>query len=75
MKAILEFTLPEEQHEFDAAINGGGYKAVIWEVYQRLRTVVKYECEGLPPETVAAYEDIRDFLFEELEVRNLDIFS
>ena len=35
MKAILEFNLPEEQEEFDAAVNGGVCKDMLDEVWQQ----------------------------------------
>lgn len=36
MKATLSFNLPEEQEEFQAAIDAGKYRAALWEVSQRV---------------------------------------
>ena len=40
--ATLRFTLPEEQAEYDAARLGRQMAATIWEIDQRLRSLVKH---------------------------------
>jgi hypothetical protein len=42
LKAILEFSLPEERLEFDAAKNGLALKVAIREVDTQLRNDIKY---------------------------------
>lgn len=42
MKAILEFNLPEEQVEFELAVNGTKAQASLWEIDQWLRAQYKY---------------------------------
>ena len=42
MKAILEFNLPEEKEEFDAASKGMDWALVAWEIDQHLRNELKY---------------------------------
>ncbi len=42
-KATLTFQLPEEQAEFDCAVNGTTYSSVIDEVKERFRNKAKYE--------------------------------
>ena len=42
MKAILEFTLPEDQIDFDLAVNGAKAQATLWEMDQWLRAQYKY---------------------------------
>lgn len=42
MKAILEFNLPEDQHDFDLAVNGAKAQVTLWEMDQWLRTQYKY---------------------------------
>ena len=37
MKAVLEFTLPDEEVEFMEAVNGGMFKHVLWQLDQKLR--------------------------------------
>ena len=43
MKAILEFNLPEDKEEFDAASRGMDWALVAWEIDQLLRNKLKYE--------------------------------
>ena len=43
MKAILEFDLPEDQEQFDAANRGMDWALVAWETDQLLRKKLKYE--------------------------------
>jgi hypothetical protein len=43
MKAVLEFDLPEENIEFQSAINGHKYKRAIWDFDQLLRSEMKYK--------------------------------
>ena len=42
MKAILEFNLPEDQIDFDLAVNGAKTQATLWEMDQWLRAQYKY---------------------------------
>lgn len=49
-KATLEFNLPDEQGEFDAAVNGREALAVLCEVDDRLRSLLKH---GEPTEAEA----------------------
>lgn len=42
MKATLEYTLPEETHEFEIACNGGKYRAIVSEIKESLRTWKKH---------------------------------
>lgn len=42
-KAILEFNIPEDQHEFDLAVNAGKYSAFLWHLENNVfRTNIKY---------------------------------
>jgi hypothetical protein len=42
MKATLTFTLPEEQVEFDTAIQASAAKSMLWDFAQQLRSWQKY---------------------------------
>ncbi len=70
-KAILEFSLPEENEEFDSAKNGGLYKSVLWELDQYLRGRLKYET--LPDPIHDALQLTRDKLWELVKDDNLDL--
>jgi hypothetical protein len=42
MKAKLEFNLPDDEHEFQMAIQGASMHSVLWEMDQWLRAQYKY---------------------------------
>ena len=42
MKAILEFNLPEDNTEFEMAVNASKMYSVLWEMDQWLRAQYKY---------------------------------
>lgn len=71
MKAVLEFTLPDEEVEFMEAVNGGMFKHVLWQLDQNLRGKLKYEtltdCE------YKCYDTIRKDLYRLLNANNLTI--
>ncbi|MFN6189744.1 MAG: hypothetical protein ACK48S_02315 [Planctomycetia bacterium] len=60
----LRYTLPEEQGEFDAAINGRKAFLALWEIDQRLRSLLKH---GEPSsETGQLAEEIRQMIPPEM---------
>jgi len=60
MKAILEFNLPEEKEEFNAASKGMDWALVAWDTDQLLRNKLKYE-EHVH-DTRKTLEEIRELL-------------
>jgi hypothetical protein len=62
MKATLEFNLPDDQHEFDLAIQGSKMYSALWDISQELRTLWKYE--ELSEEEWKMVERIRDKFYE-----------
>ena len=71
MKAVLEFDLPEDNHDFQAAINGSNYRSAIWEFDQLLRSEMKYK--ELSNETYKALDYCRKEFRKILEQDNLFI--
>jgi hypothetical protein len=71
MKAVLEFDLPEDNYDFQAAINGNNYKTAIYNFDQLLRSEMKYK--ELSNETYNAYEWCREELRKILAEDNLFI--
>ena len=65
MKATLEFNLPDDQHEFDMAVQGGKMYLALWDISRELRTLWKYE--ELSEEEWKMVERIRDKFFEILD--------
>jgi len=62
MKAILEFTLPEDQAAFAAAQRGERYLGALRDVSLALRDRVKYGQHN--EATVAMLTDLRLFLYQ-----------
>jgi len=64
MKAILEFNLPEDNNEFEEAVNGWKWSLAMWELDQYLRTNTKYAPDSQPQEVYDALIAAREKLFE-----------
>ena len=60
MIATLTFNLPDEQEEFQDAVNGNAYKAVIWQIDMYLRSQLKHG--ELPESEYDKVQEIRDEL-------------
>ena len=62
--ATLTFELPDEQHDFDAAIQGRDALVVLWDIDQRCRSLIKHgdPCE----ETRRLAEEIRAMIPAEM---------
>lgn len=59
-KATLSFTLPEEQAEFQAAVEGQAARSLLWEIDQHCRGLIKH---GNLPEEIDRYlQEIRDLI-------------
>ena len=43
MKAILEFNLPEEEEQFNAANKGMDWALLVWHIDQFIRNKIKYK--------------------------------
>ena len=64
MIATLRFTLPDEQAEYDAARLGSEAMQVLWQIDQRLRSLMKY---GAPcGETRILCDELRAMIPNEL---------
>lgn len=75
MKAILEFDLPREQHEFENAAQGGNYRATVQEIAEMLRQKVKYGPEAQHSAVTLAYDEIQGNLFEIANKNKVDVFD
>jgi hypothetical protein len=71
MKAILEFNLPEENHEWGNAIEGAKMRSVLWEMDQWLRAKMKYE--DLPNHQYEVYKECRKYLRDLTIEENIDL--
>ena len=70
-KATLHFTLPEEAEEFQTALDGSAWAAVVWDLDQYLRGCIKYN--ELSDEIEASLQRVRDKLHEEINNRDLSL--
>ncbi len=71
MTATLTFSLPEEQEEFDRAVQGGNWRMIAEDLDAHLRSRLKHE--DLPDEVHAALEQARTHLYTLLEERGLSL--
>jgi len=62
MKATIEFRLPEEQNEFQLAINASNWYCIVWDFDQILRNLIKYNSPKYSEEILTALEDMRNEL-------------
>jgi hypothetical protein len=73
MKATLEFTLPEEQVEFDCAVDGVKWMSAMWDLDQYLRKKIKYESEEMSEDTFKAFEECHEKLHQILNEEELKL--
>ena len=59
MKAILEFNLPEEEEQFNAANKGMDWALIAWDMDQLLYNKLKHE-PGLVTSELMQIEEIRE---------------
>jgi len=57
MKAVLEFNLPDDKTEFDAASKAMDWAILAWDMEQFIRNRLKYQTEKL--ETSSAEEELQ----------------
>ena len=69
MKAKLIFNLPEEQEEFNDAVNGTSFKSVVWELDQYMRSQLKHG--ELTDDVHDKVQEIRDQLHSILNDNNV----
>ena len=75
MKATLEFNLPEDQPEFNTALQGSDWKHVCWQMDQYLRTKVKYAPDEMSQEKYDALEEIREEFNRIMIENNVDLYT
>jgi coproporphyrinogen III oxidase len=72
MKAILEFNLPEDDHEFEMATTGAKMHSVLWEMDQWLRAQYKYMPDvEYSEDKYNTYEKCREHLRELIRENNV----
>ena len=71
MKAKLTFNLPEDQAEFDFAVQGSKMYSALWDISQELRALWKYE--ELTDEEFKIVEKIRNKFYEILDENQIKL--
>jgi hypothetical protein len=71
MKAKLIFNLPEDQNEWENAVNANAMYCALWDIQQELRTLWKYE--ELSEDEWKIVERIRNKFFDILEENNINL--
>lgn len=74
MKSILEFNLPDDSEEFEAACNGRKYALILWEIDQWLRAKTKYAPDTMTDEEYRAYELCRNELRDLINDAGVKLF-
>ena len=72
MKAILEFTLPEEQHEHQDALQGSTWKWAVDDLFSYLKSEIKHADHSA--EEYAVFDKVREKMAEILEERDLRVW-
>ena len=72
MKAKLTFNLPDDQHEWDNAVNANSMYLALWDISQELRSMWKYQAYNTEEE-YAIVETIRDKFYEILQEHNINL--
>jgi len=72
MKAILEFSLPDEQYELNSSLNGEKWKGVVYNIDNWLRASIKYN-QGLDGNTIDVLQELRGRIADEMLEENLSL--
>jgi hypothetical protein len=74
MKAILEFNLPEDQEEFDAASKAWKYRAAVSQVDRYLRDQLKYNSDNLQDNEYKLLEALRTRLYQDFQEHDVELY-
>ena len=75
MEINLTFTLPDEQHLLDDALDGGKWRNVVEDIDNKLRGIVKYNTDGHSEEYTRVTEEIRMYILDKLHDYKLSLFE
>ena len=72
MKATLEFNLPDDEHEFQAAVNGAKMRLALWDIDQWLRGQTKHAPDDMSQDTYDALILSREKLHQIMNSYNVN---
>jgi hypothetical protein len=70
MIARLEFDLPDERFEFECAANAEKWRAIVWELDQSLRDLIKYS-DHKNSLDIPTMIDVREMIRDKMNGENL----
>ena len=73
MKAILKFELPDDQEEYELAVNAPKMYSALWDIKQLIRSKLKYNPDGLTDVELRQWEVIQDEFYCILDIKNLKL--
>jgi hypothetical protein len=73
MKAILEFELPDDQEEYEYAVNASKMYNALWQIKQLLRAKLKYNPDELTDVELKQWEFMQDEFHCILDNKNLKL--
>ena len=73
MKAILEFELPDDQSEYELAVNAEKMYNALWEIKQLIRSKLKYNPDELTDVELRQWEIMQDEFYCILDNNNLKL--
>ena len=73
MKAIIEFELPDDQSEYEMAVDAPKMYNALWPIKQLLRAKLKYNPDGLTDVELRQWEVIQDEFYCILNQQNIKL--
>ena len=73
MKAILEFELPDDQEEYEMAVDAPKMYSALWDIKQLIRSKLKYNPDSLTDIELKQWEIIQDEFYCILDNHNLKL--
>ena len=70
MKATLEFTLPDDDQDFDDASKGHEWHGMVEDIFERIRQRLKWGVD-MPEAVVNELTELQQIMFDELNDRKL----
>ena len=74
MKAILEFELPDDQEEYEYAVNARKMYSALWDIKQLIRSKLKHNSDNLTDAELKQWEIIHDEFYVILDEQNIQCY-
>ena len=73
MKAILEFKLPDDQSEYELAVNAPKMYNALWDIKQLIRSKLKHNSDSLTDAELKQWEIMKDEFYLILDEQNIQL--